>query len=146
MKVFDGHFPETKKACAWKSALWTGKIILHILSQPHTRFCEIVSYTLLTSFDFVHSFYQLTEGVSFQTAARHSNMDIHWLAIINSFVLMLLILSATQTRRCCWPMVFPPTTWRIIPVTQWLIVMVSKSPEFGCSTSKWPKWLINGAY
>ena len=27
---------------------------------------------------------------------RHSNMDIHWLAIINSFVLMLLILPGSQ--------------------------------------------------
>ena len=29
--------------------------------------------------------------------ARHQNMDIHWLAIINSFVLMLLILPSSQT-------------------------------------------------
>ena len=28
---------------------------------------------------------------------RHQNMDIHWLAIINSFVLMLLILLPSQT-------------------------------------------------
>ena len=31
------------------------------------------------------------------TLRRHSNMDIHWLAIINSFVLMLLILQAPES-------------------------------------------------
>ncbi len=34
--------------------------------------------------------------------------------------------------------------WRIIPVRKWLITMVSKSPNWGCSNSKWPKLLING--
>ena len=29
---------------------------------------------------------------------------------------------------------------------KWLIAMVSKSPNSGCSPSKWPKWLINGGY
>ena len=37
-------------------------------------------------------------------------------------------------------------TWRIIPVTKWLITMVSKSPKWGCSPYKWPKLLINGGY
>ena len=37
-------------------------------------------------------------------------------------------------------------TWRIIPFSKWLITMVSKSPNWGCSPSKWPKWLINGGY
>ena len=32
-----------------------------------------------------------------------------------------------------------PATWRIIPVSKWVITTVSKSPP-----SKWPKWLING--
>ena len=35
-------------------------------------------------------------------------------------------------------------TWRIIPFSTWLITMVSKSPNWGCSLYKWPKWLING--
>ena len=38
------------------------------------------------------------------------------------------------------------TTWRIIPFSKWLITMVSKSPNWGCSLYKWPKWLINGGY
>ena len=37
-------------------------------------------------------------------------------------------------------------TWRIIPVSKWLTTMVSKSPNWGCSLSKRPKWLINGGY
>ena len=37
-------------------------------------------------------------------------------------------------------------TWRIIPFSKWLINMVSKSPNWGCSPYKWPKWLINGGY
>ena len=35
-------------------------------------------------------------------------------------------------------------TWRIIPVSKWLVTMVSKSPKWGYSPYKWPKWLING--
>ena len=27
---------------------------------------------------------------------------------------------------------------------KWLVIMVSKSPNWGCFPSKWPKWLING--
>ena len=38
------------------------------------------------------------------------------------------------------------STWRIIPVSKWLITMVSKSIKWGCSPCKWPKWLINGGY
>ncbi len=34
-------------------------------------------------------------------------------------------------------------SWRIIPVSK-LATMVSKSPNWGCSPSKWPKWLVNG--
>ena len=37
-------------------------------------------------------------------------------------------------------------TWRIIPFSKWLITMVSKSPNWGCSPYKWAKWLINGGY
>ena len=37
-------------------------------------------------------------------------------------------------------------TWRIIPFSKWLITMVSKSPKWSYSPSKWPKWLINRAY
>ena len=37
-------------------------------------------------------------------------------------------------------------TWRIIPVSKWLITMVSKSPNWGYSPYKWPKWLIIGGY
>ena len=37
-------------------------------------------------------------------------------------------------------------TWRIIPVSKWLRTIVSKSPNWGYSLSKWPKWLINGGY
>ena len=29
-------------------------------------------------------------------------------------------------------------TWRIIPVCKWMITMVSTSPKWGCSPSKWP--------
>jgi len=29
---------------------------------------------------------------------------------------------------------------------KWLITMVSKSPKWGYSPSKWAKWLINGGY
>ena len=38
------------------------------------------------------------------------------------------------------------SAWRIIPFSKWLITMVSKSPNWGCSLYKWPKWLINGGY
>ena len=31
------------------------------------------------------------------------------------------------------------STWRITPVSKWLMTIVSKSPKWGCSTSKWPK-------
>ena len=35
-------------------------------------------------------------------------------------------------------------TWRIIPVSKWLITMVDKSSKDRVvSPSKWPKWLIN---
>jgi len=30
-------------------------------------------------------------------------------------------------------------TWRIIPVSKWLRTIVSKSPNWGYSLSKWPK-------
>ena len=42
--------------------------------------------------------------------------------------------------------VWKPYPWRIIPFSKWLITMVSKSPNWGCSLYKWPKWLINGGY
>ena len=32
-------------------------------------------------------------------------------------------------------------TWRIIPVSKWLITMVSKSPNWGYSPYKSPKWI-----
>ena len=33
------------------------------------------------------------------------------------------------------------------PMTcKWLIAMVNKSPNWGYSPSKWPKWLVNGGY
>ena len=35
-------------------------------------------------------------------------------------------------------------TWRIIPFCKWLITMVSKSPNWGYSPSKWHTWRING--
>ena len=35
-------------------------------------------------------------------------------------------------------------TWRIIPFSKWLITMVSKSPNWGYSPSKSPKWFVNG--
>ena len=37
-------------------------------------------------------------------------------------------------------------TWRIIPFSKWLITTVSKSPKWGYSPYKWPKWLINRGY
>ena len=36
--------------------------------------------------------------------------------------------------------------WRIIPVSKWLITMVSKSPKRGYSLYKWPKCLVNRGY
>ena len=38
------------------------------------------------------------------------------------------------------------TAWRIIPVRKWLVTMVSKSPKWGYSPYKWPKWLVNRGY
>ena len=38
------------------------------------------------------------------------------------------------------------STWRIIPFSQWFVTMVGKSPNWGCSPSKQPKWLVNGGY
>ena len=32
-------------------------------------------------------------------------------------------------------------TWRNFPVSKWLVTMGDKSPKWGCSPSKWPKWL-----
>ena len=40
----------------------------------------------------------------------------------------------------------PEGTWRTIPVSKWLITMVSKSPKWGYSPYKWPKWLVNGLF
>ncbi len=37
----------------------------------------------------------------------------------------------------------PEGTWRTIPDNKWLITMVSKSPKWGYSPHKWPKWLVN---
>ena len=37
-------------------------------------------------------------------------------------------------------------TWSIIPVSKWLKTMVSKSPKWGYSPCKWPKWLVNRGY
>ena len=34
------------------------------------------------------------------------------------------------------------SAWRIIPFSKWLITMVSESPKWGYSPSKWPKWLM----
>ena len=31
--------------------------------------------------------------------------------------------------------------WRIIPVSKWLITMVSKSPKWGYSPYKWPNFM-----
>ena len=42
--------------------------------------------------------------------------------------------------------IMEPITWRIIPLSKWLVTMVSKSPNWGCSPCKWPKWLISGGY
>ena len=39
-----------------------------------------------------------------------------------------------------------PIAWMIIPVSKWLITMVSKSPKWGYSPYKWPKWLIKRSY
>ena len=36
--------------------------------------------------------------------------------------------------------------WRIIPLSKWLITMVSKSPKWGNSPYKWLNWLVNGGY
>ena len=41
---------------------------------------------------------------------------------------------------------FRVNAWRIIPFSKWLITMVSKSPNWGYSPCKWPKWLINRGY
>ena len=38
------------------------------------------------------------------------------------------------------------STWRIIPVSKWLVTIVSKSPKWGYSPYEWPEWLINGGY
>ena len=37
-------------------------------------------------------------------------------------------------------------TWRIIPISKWLITMVRKSPTWGYCPSKSPKWLLSGGY
>ena len=44
------------------------------------------------------------------------------------------------------PKNFLPSTWRIIPVSKWLITMVSKSPKWGYSPYKWPKWSVKRGY
>ena len=44
------------------------------------------------------------------------------------------------------PRVLLPPAWRIIPFSKGLITMVSKSPKWGCSPYKWPKYPINGGY
>ena len=59
---------------------------------------------------------------------------------------------AVKLQECSLDLLYPPRTpvaksrftWMIIPVSKWLIAMVSKSPKWGCSPSKWLKWLING--
>ena len=43
-------------------------------------------------------------------------------------------------------LMMPMPTWRIPPLSKWLVTMVSKSPKWGYSPYKWPKWLINGGY
>ncbi len=44
-----------------------------------------------------------------------------------------------------WPIFTLLPTWRIIPVSKWLITMVSFCPlRIGLFFSKWPRWLING--
>ncbi len=48
-----------------------------------------------------------------------------------------------------WPLfqgVKVPGTWRTIPLSKWLITMVSKSPKWCYSPYTLPKWLINGGY
>ncbi len=45
-----------------------------------------------------------------------------------------------------WTVFVGSPTWRIIPVSQWLITMASKSPKWDYSPYKCPKWLINGGY
>ena len=49
-------------------------------------------------------------------------------------------------RVCCLLPNHPNHTWRIIPFSKWLITMVSKSPNWGDSPSKWAKWFVNGGY
>ena len=58
---------------------------------------------------------------------------------VNSFFLLWLFINDVWSQG--WI-----NTWRIIPISKWLITMVSKSPNWGYSPSKWPKWLINGGY
>ena len=44
---------------------------------------------------------------------------------------------------------YKPPTWRIIPVSKWLITMVIASPlsRVGLVMNyEWPEWLINGGY
>ena len=53
-------------------------------------------------------------------------------------VLPALIINPINTPYRVWG------AWRIIPLSKWLITMVSKSPNWGYSPYKWPKWLING--
>ena len=44
------------------------------------------------------------------------------------------------------PVLLPSPTWRIIPVSKWLITMVSKSPKWCYSPYECPKLNINGGY
>ena len=45
-----------------------------------------------------------------------------------------------RTTPVSWIFWGPPCTWRTIPVSKWLITMVSKSPNWGYGTPyKWPK-------
>ena len=136
MKVFDGHFPETKKAWVWKSALWTGKIIKHILSQP-LLLTSILDFSRLyptlcwhPSILCIHFTSWPKVWVSRRLLGIQIWTSTGWPSSTPSFWCCWFCRRPKQSS-CCWPMVFPPTTWRIIPVTQWLIDMVSKFPWVG---------------
>ena len=53
--------------------------------------------------------------------------------------------SKRECRRTIGHVSFPSESLEDHPRTcKWLIIMISKSPNWGCSPYKWPTWLING--
>ena len=69
---------------------------------------------------------------------------IHLLASFLQIFLAMLVIFLTYLAVPFSNLKKTMATWRVIPVSEWLIAMINKSPSWGYALSKWPKQSIKG--